>query len=104
MAMLGDILGAARHSSLSIARWLEAGHPNLHASVSTAAAGEAMSISGFARVAVAEFDKQAAEEDWATLVSRMRGAADPGAACLLAILEWRLDAARTPALPLPKGS
>jgi hypothetical protein len=103
MPMLGDVLAAARRSSGGVERWLAADHPPLLAAVSAAAAQEGASVSGFTRIAVADFGRDAAEEDWATLTSRLRDSADPGAACLRAILEWRLRAARAPAR-LSEGS
>jgi hypothetical protein len=90
MAMLGDILAAASRSSGVVDGWLEADHPDLYRRVAAAAATEATSASGFARIAVADFSRDAGEEDWASLVSRLRGGTDPGTACLHAILEWRL--------------
>jgi len=43
---------------------------------------------GTARLAVARFERHAAPEDWATLMSRLAHAADPGAACLEFMLRW----------------
>lgn len=102
MAMLGDILAAARRSSGGIDRWLAAEHPALHDAARAAAAAEETSVSGLARIAVADFARHATEEDWATLTSRLRESDDPGAACLRAILEWRLAVVRAPA-PLSEG-
>lgn len=77
--MLGELLAQARRS----ARLLDA---SLRAEIERA--GEAPDA--FARVAVAEFERFASDEDWATLVSRIRRAQDPGAACLEAMVRWQL--------------
>jgi len=60
MVMLGDLLGRA-----------------------AAAAPD-----GIARLAVARFERHASPEDWATLMSRLAHAPDPGAACLEFMLHW----------------
>jgi hypothetical protein len=93
MAMLGDILAATRQSATGVERWLSAERPNLHAAVTAAAHREGESVAAFVRATVADFADGADEEDWAALTSRLRAAEDPGAACLLAMLEWRFGAA-----------
>ena len=90
MPMLGDLLAAARASASGFQPWLEKADPVLAASVAAAAAGDGLSPAGFVRVAVADFSRLAAEEDWATLVSSMRDDEDPGTVCLLAMVHWRL--------------
>lgn len=100
MAMLGDILAAASRSTGGVERWLLADHPRLHEAVGKAAASEGTSVSGFARVAVADFSERASEEDWASLTSRLRDSQDPGVACLLTMLEWRIAADPGPNHPL----
>jgi hypothetical protein len=45
---------------------------------------------GLARDAVASFERYASEEDWATLLSSIRRADDPGKACLEAMVRWKL--------------
>lgn len=88
MVMLGDILAAARRSANGVECWLLADHPALHARISEAAAREETSIGSFARMAVADYEKWADADDWATLTSRLRACDHPGTACLLAMLEW----------------
>ncbi len=92
MAMLGDLLASARASAGSFQAWLEITDPELAAAVAGAAAREGLSPTGFVRVAVADFSRLASEEDWATLVSSLRDAGDPGTVCLLAMVHWRLTA------------
>ena len=93
MAMLGDMLAAARDSSGGFHRWLIASDPELAAEVEQAAASAGMTATAYVRAAVADFARLAAEEDWATLVSSLRDSADPGSICLLAMVHWRLTAA-----------
>ena len=90
MPMLGDILAAARNSAGSFQSWLMAADPHLGARITTAAAQLGMSLSGYARMAVADFSRLASEEDWATLTSSLRDSDDPGTLCLLAMVHWRL--------------
>jgi hypothetical protein len=44
----------------------------------------------FAKAAVLGFERDASPEDWATLVSRVQGAADPGRTCLEIMVRRRL--------------
>lgn len=90
MVMRGDFLATARRSANGVERWLLADHPELHARVSEAAAREGTGIGSFARMAVADYEKWADAEDWATLTSRLRACDNPGTACLLAMLDWRI--------------
>ncbi len=98
MPMLGDILAAARDASSDFARWLRAVDPDLADGIAAAADREGMTPTAFVRAAVADFSQFAPEEDWSTLVSRMRDSEDPGTACLIVMVRWRLAAAE-PAAP-----
>jgi hypothetical protein len=77
--MLGDVLREARSAA-------DALDPALRAAVA-AVDGDA---GAFARQAVASFERHASEEDWTTLLSSIRRAAQPGAACLAIMVRWRL--------------
>ena len=90
MPMLGDLLAAARNASGSFEAWLESTDPGLAAQVQRAADGQTITVTSFIRAAISEFNRFAAEEDWATLVSSLRDTDDPGTACLLAMVHWRL--------------
>lgn len=92
MAMLGDMLAAARGSAGGLERWLEHGDPRLAADIASAAERLGLGIAGYARMAVADFSRLADEEDWATLLSSLRTNADPGSACLAGMVQWRLSA------------
>jgi hypothetical protein len=91
MAMLGDLLAAARGSAGSLRPWLETGDPELAGRLDAAAAAAGLSAAAYARMAVADFSRLASEEDWATLMSSLRDSDDPGAQCLQAMVHWRLN-------------
>lgn len=90
MAMLGDLLAAARDAAGEFQGWLQATDPELAQTVALAAAREGLTPAGLVRAAVADFSRFAAEEDWATLTSSLRDTDDPGTTCLLAMVRWRL--------------
>ena len=90
--MLGDLLTAARTSSSGFQAWLERSDPALAADVTSAAKQQGMTATGYVRAAIADFNRFAAEEDWATLTSSLRNSDDPGTVCLLAMVHWRLTA------------
>lgn len=97
MAMLGDILAAARDSAADLSTWLETARPDLAARLRAAAATKGITPSTYLRMTVADYGRFASEEDWAGMISRIREAEDPGTTCLLSMLEWRLTAAPNPA-------
>ena len=92
MPMLGDILAAARSSSSGFQAWLDRSDPALAADVKQAAAAHGLTPTGYVRTAMADFNRFASEEDWATLTSSLRNSDDPGTVCLLAMVHWRLTA------------
>lgn len=94
MLMLGDMLGAARRSAAGFEKLVEAVDPALSLELRAAARNSGDSSAGFARAAVADFSRFADEEDWAQLTRIVRDDEDPGIACMLAMVRWRL-AART---------
>ena len=97
MPMLGDILSAARDASGAFTRWLEEVEPARSREVAAAARQEDMTPTDFVRSAVADFSRFASEEEWATLISKIRDSEDPGTACLIVMVRWRLAAAAEPA-------
>ncbi|WP_173934935.1 hypothetical protein [Chelativorans sp. Marseille-P2723] len=90
MAMLGDILAEARRSSDEFESWLGECMPDLLARIGKAAERSGESAAEYVRGALADFSQFASEEEWAGLTSRMRDSADPGTACLLTMVRWRL--------------
>lgn len=96
MATLGDILGAARRSAAGFQRWIETSDPDLAGELRRAAGESGLSPADFTRSAVADFSRFADGDDWAALTRIIREAADPGSACLAAMINWRLSARRAP--------
>lgn len=94
MPMLGDLLAAARDSSGRFDAWIAQTDPSMADKLREAARREQLTPTGYVRAAVADFSRFASEEDWATLMSGARDSADPGATCLLAMVDWRLTAPR----------
>ena len=90
MATLGDLLGVARRSSIRFTEWLRVTEPDLAAQVAQAAAEGGLTPAGYVRVAIADFSRLADEEEWATLSSTLKNSDDPGLACLLSMVHWRL--------------
>lgn len=88
--MLGEVLSAARRSGSGIEDWLAPAEPEIWAALGEAAAAEGLDHATYARLAVVEFSNNAPEEDWATMMSRIRDAQDPGQACLLSMITWRM--------------
>jgi hypothetical protein len=92
MATLGDILGSARRSAAAFEKWAEAADPELAETVKAAAIAHGDSLSGYLRMAVADFSRFADEEAWAQLSRTVRDSEDPGMACLRAMVRWRIAA------------
>lgn len=88
--MLGDYLALAKNAGADIQGWLARAGPLQARSLEKLASEECVSPARAARIAVADFSRFAGEDDWATLISHVRVAADPALACLAAIVEWRL--------------
>lgn len=90
MAMLGDLLAAARDDAGRFHNWIRSCDPELAEDIAAAAVREGLSPTSYVRVAMADFARHASEEDWATLTSSLRSSEDPGTTCLLAMVHWRL--------------
>lgn len=88
--LLGDLLSFSRRSSGDIETWLGIADPDLGARIGREATLRGESVAQFARVAVADFMAEGSEEDWASLMSAVRDAADPGAACLAKMTAFRI--------------
>jgi hypothetical protein len=96
MAMLGDLLAAARDRAGTFQAWLRTADPDLASAVEAAASAEAVTPTSYVRAAIADFTRFASEEDWATLTSTLKRSNDPGIACLVAMVDWRLTAKACP--------
>ena len=73
--MLGDILSLARRGANDAV--LADAPANLREPLDAFATAESVGRAQAARIAVADFSRFAAEEDWATLISHVRTADDP---------------------------
>jgi hypothetical protein len=92
MPMLGDLLAVARDGAGNFQPWLKVANPELAAAVEAAAGAAAVTPTSYVRAAIADFTRFASEEDWATLTSTLKRSEDPGTACLVAMVDWRLTA------------
>ena len=87
---LGEVLTAARNSGGGMKDWLAPAEPEIWAALGEAAEAEGVDHATYAQLAVVDFSNSAPEEDWATMMSRIRDAQDPGQACLLSMITWRM--------------
>ena len=87
---LGDLLAFSRSSSGDIEAWLEKADPQLAKDIRSQSAVRGESLAQFVRIAVADFLAEADEEGWASLMSAVRDAGDPGAACLAKMTAFRV--------------
>lgn len=92
---LGDLLALSRRSSAELSAWLSAADADLEARLKEEAGERRESMAEFVRIAVADFLALADEEAWASLLSAMRDATDPGAACLARMVAHRLSLERS---------
>jgi hypothetical protein len=90
MPILGDLLAAARDRAGDFQSWLTLVNPELARSVEAAARSEGTTITSYVRAAISDFARFASEEDWATLTSTLKQTEDPGTACIMAMVDWRL--------------
>jgi hypothetical protein len=88
--MLGDVISLGRQSSTQLSAWLGAADPNTAKHLDEEAARREESPAQFLRIAVSDFISEADEEAWAGLVSALRDAPDPGAACAARMIAFRL--------------
>lgn len=87
--MLGDLLAMARDQSGRFAQSLRRYDPQL---AERLAESEGVAdLGAAARSAVERFSRQADEERWATLISRVRDADDPAHACLTEIVRYSTE-------------
>lgn len=89
--ILGDIISLGMQSSDQLGAWLGAADPQTAQRLGEEAARREESPAQFLRIAVSDFISEADEEAWASLVSAVRDAADPGAACAARMIAFRLS-------------
>jgi hypothetical protein len=86
----GDLLALGRRSDGAIEDWLTARDRALLDQIRLQAQIRRERLGQFVRIAVADFLSEADEEAWASLLSAMRDADDPGAQCLARMVAFRL--------------
>jgi hypothetical protein len=87
---LGELLSLGRSSSASLRAWLQAEDGSLARRLESEAEARGETLAQFLRIAVSDFLAEADEETWASLVSTMRDAPDPGAACVACVAGFRV--------------
>lgn len=87
---LGELLALGEASSAELATWLRAQDPRLAQWLQSEARQRQESIDQFLRIAVADFLAEADDEAWASLVSALQDASDPGVACVARVADFRL--------------
>jgi hypothetical protein len=70
--------------------WLANACPDLVERIRIQAAVRGESVAQFVRIAVADFMAEADEEQWASLMSAVCDAIDPGAVCLAKMTAFRI--------------
>lgn len=88
---LGDVLALAERSSAQLSAWLRASNAGLSERVESEAGLRNETLAQFVRIAIADFLAEADEEAWAGLISAIRDAPDPGAACIWRMMAFRLQ-------------
>ena len=88
--MLGDLLALRGKSSADLSIWLTAHDPATARQLACEASRRAESEAQFLRIAVSDFMAEADEEAWASLISAVPDASDPGAACAARLIAFRL--------------
>lgn len=102
--MLGDVLAAARRSGAGIETWLKPADPALWDALRAEAERQDRPPADIAQNAMAAFSDRAGEEDWATLISKMRDDSDPGRVLLMTMIRWQLDTTQGTAATVEEGT
>lgn len=87
---LGELLELGASSSAQLHTWLELEDESLAELLQREAAARGESLAQFVRIAVSDFLADADEDSWASLVSTLREARDPSAACLAVVAGFRV--------------
>jgi hypothetical protein len=87
---LGELLELGAASSAELKAWLMGEHETLAHRLQREADVRGESVAQFVRIAVSDFMAEAGEENWTSLISTIRDAPDPGAACLALVTDFRV--------------
>lgn len=100
MMMMGDILASARGSARAFQSWLDVADTDFAETVRDAACRASLDAAGYARQAVAAFDRFATETDWSALLRAIRDSDDPGMAGLSQMIRWQMARDMTAAVDI----
>jgi len=87
---LGELLALGASSSAELEGWLQGADAILAHRLQREADLRSESLAQFVRIALSDFLAEADEESWTSLISSLRDARDPGAACLALVAEFRM--------------
>jgi hypothetical protein len=87
---LGELLALGAVSSAELQAWVAAEDERLAARLQREAETRGESLAQFVRIAVSDFLAEGDEESWTSLISTLRDASDPGAACLAFVTDFRV--------------
>lgn len=87
---LGELLALGATTSAELKTWLMGEHETLAHRLEREAGVRGESLAQFVRIAVSDFMAEADDEIWTSLISTVRDASDPGAACLALVTDFRV--------------
>ncbi len=87
---LGELLALGAASSAELQAWLRGEDETLAVRLQHEAELRGETLAQFVRVAVSDFLAEADEERWTSLISSLRNARDPGAACVAHVADFRV--------------
>ena len=87
---LGDLLSLGEEANAGLSAWLSAHDASLASRLRQEAEARGESVVQFLRIAVADFLAEADQEAWTSLLSALREADDPAAACVARVADFRL--------------
>ena len=87
---LGALLAASARSSAALSAWLDGENAALRERLEREAARRSETLAQFVRESTADFLAEADDEAWASLLSAIREADDPGVACVARMAEFHL--------------
>ncbi len=88
---LGELLALRQRSSDDLECWLTGYDARLAAGAREQALIRGETLAQFVRIAASDFMAEADEEAWASLISAVRDASDPGAVCAARMIAFRLQ-------------
>lgn len=93
---LGELLSLGQRPGAALQAWLRNEDMRLEQELQHEANLRGETLDQFVRIAVSDFMAEADEGAWADLVSALRDARDPGAACVSKVARFRLRMEHAP--------